>query len=131
MRHRDDTGTGVYPKASSRASRRARLSIPLLALLVAHATPARAEPWDGPDKRVHLVAGVAVAANGVVLANALELDAAGRALSGLALGVTVGAAKEGLDALGLGTASAADFAWTAAGALVGAGLAWLFSVIVK
>jgi uncharacterized protein YfiM (DUF2279 family) len=100
-----------------------------LALVIGSVNPPaiRAEPWDGPDKRLHLVAGVTVAANGTVLARLLDLDRDQAALTGFVLGVAAGAAKEGADGLGLGTASAADFAWTALGALFGAGVTWLMS----
>ncbi len=107
---------------------RKSLAIVSATLTISQVRPhAHAEPWDGPDKPMHLVAGTAIAANGTVLMRIFELDADEATLAGLTLGVVAGAAKEGLDALGLGEASAADFAWTALGALLGAGVSWLIS----
>ena len=90
------------------------------------APTAAAESWDGPDKRVDFVTGFGVAASGSITAYALDLDPGERALVGGALGVLAGLGKEGLDALGLGDPSAPDLVWTACGALVGAGIVWLF-----
>jgi len=105
--------------------------VPLaLALAVSCSTLAHADPWDGPDKRAHLVAGAGVAATGSVLAHALDLAAPDRALVGFALGVGAGALKEGLDALGLGTASGPDLVWTIAGSALGAGLTLLLAALV-
>ena len=107
---------------------------PLVALALAAApigSAARADAWDGPDKRAHLVASAGIAATGSVLAHALDLDATDRALIGFGVGVTAGALKEGLDALGLGAASAPDFVWSAAGAALGAALTWVLSALVE
>lgn len=76
------------------------------------------DPWQGPDKTKHFIAGAGV---GAAVTLATE-----RPHWGFAAGVAVGAAKELVDRRGSGTCSFQDFAVTALGAAAGAyGTAWL------
>ncbi len=101
----------------------------LLALLVlTRAGAARAEdpdPWWGRDKALHFGVSVALAA-GSYGASSLVLDQRWqRAATAGGFTITVGAAKEGWDAMGHGDPSWKDFTWDVAGAAVGTGLALL------
>ncbi|MBK6694421.1 MAG: hypothetical protein IPG50_19770 [Myxococcales bacterium] len=98
------------------------------------ATDARAsddpDPWFGRDKALHFGASAALGAGGYGLGSLLfdkRLDAA---LLGGAVGLGVGAAKEGADALGLGTPSWRDFTWDFVGTVVGVALAFGLDVLV-
>ena len=98
------------------------------------ATHARAgddpDPWFGRDKALHFGASAALGAGGYGLGSLLfdkRLDAA---LLGGAVGLGVGAAKEGADALGLGTPSWRDFTWDVVGTVVGVALAFGLDVHV-
>ncbi len=96
---------------------------------------AQAEPtedeWWGPDKAMHLGAGVGLSVGGYAIGIA-SLDDRLTALglgAGLALGL--GALKEALDAMGLGTPSWKDFTWTAAGTALGLGLSVSFDLALR
>lgn len=108
---------------------RARLvSIAVLATHLAAVVPAHAEdpdPWIARDKAFHFDASLGIAATTYALASWKLTDSRGYALA-IAGGTTlaIGAAKEGADALGLGTPSWRDFAWDAIGALAGLAIAW-------
>lgn len=83
------------------------------------------DEWTGPDKARHFVAGLGIAAYGDLFAAEFTRDRPTRALIGFGFGTLGGLAKEGADALGDGDPSFPDFAWTVAGAAIGAGLTWL------
>lgn len=77
------------------------------------------EAWVGTDKALHFTAAAALAGGGYAL-GALGLDAApGRLAVGAGLAFSAGAAKEALDAAGLGTPSWRDLAWDVAGIAFG------------
>jgi putative lipoprotein len=112
----------------------------LAAALLVAATPASAqapspdpEPdaWFGLDKVLHFSAGAGLGASGYA-AGTLGFDSrwAGVAFGG-ALGLVVGAAKEGLDAAGLGTPSYKDFIWTAVGTVLGIGVSVTFDAALR
>lgn len=89
------------------------------------------DPWFGRDKALHFAASFAVSSGGYALGVATTEERwVGLAVgSGLALGL--GAAKEGLDAAGLGTPSWRDFTWDCVGALVGLGVGVAFDVALR
>jgi putative lipoprotein len=82
-----------------------------------------ADEFFGPDKALHfgVSAGFSI---GAYAASTLFLDEPWqRAVFSSAVTLSLGAAKEGWDALGHGTPSLADFAWDAAGTTVGVSVA--------
>jgi len=84
---------------------------------------AAAEDLFGPDKALHfgVSAGVSI---GAYAASTLFLNEPWqRAVFASATTLSLGAAKEGWDALGHGTPSYADFAWDVAGTSVGVSIA--------
>jgi putative lipoprotein len=83
------------------------------------------DAWLGRDKALHFSAGAALAGGGYA-ASALVFDTRGkRILSGLAVALSAGAAKEWRDRAVGGTASWRDFAWDGVGAATGVTIAWL------
>lgn len=96
-------------------------------------TSARADddPWFGRDKALHFTASAAIAGGAYAIA-ATQFDArTPPLLIGGGVALAVGAAKEGADALGLGTPSWKDFAWDVAGTLVGLGVAWGLDLLIR
>lgn len=99
------------------------------------ASPARADapddPWWGPDKALHLTAGFGLSA--VAYAIGLLAFDDRWAATGLGGGVAIGlgAGKEGVDALGLGTPSWKDFTWTVVGAALGLGTSLTFDAALR
>lgn len=93
----------------------------LLALVLATSANAKCitnDRWTGPDKNLHLAAGLFAGAG----AMAQTQDP----FKGFLFGTAVGALKEVVDSRGSGTCSLQDFAATAVGAAVGAyGGSWL------
>jgi putative lipoprotein len=89
------------------------------------------DPFWGPDKALHFVAGGALAAAGYAVTTSFTEDhwKAFAIGGGVALGA--GAMKEGLDALGYGDPSWKDFAWDAIGAAVGLGIAFAVDAAVR
>jgi len=100
---------------------------------VGRADPAagQPDPWFGTDKALHFGVGFGLGAAGYGIGAAGFEDrlAAVALASGLVLGL--GAAKEGLDALGLGTASYKDFIWTAVGGTLAIGVTVTFDVALR
>lgn len=98
----------------------AAASPPLRTPAIQLRSPAPApEAWVGTDKALHFTAAAALAGGGYAL-GALGLDAApGRLAVGAGLAFSAGAAKEALDAAGLGTPSWRDLAWDVAGIAFG------------
>lgn len=111
----------------------------VLALTLSTASSARADevvspdpdPWFGPDKALHfsVAFGIAAAGYGIGVATFDERWAAVALGSGVAIGL--GAAKEGLDAAGLGHPSAKDFVWDLLGATLGIGVGITFDAALR
>lgn len=95
--------------------------------------PARAadDAWTGPDKTLHFALSTVAAASLYALAGTWTDQRHQRALIAVGGTLILGAAKEGLDSFAGGTPSWKDFAWDAAGAVTGAGLAWLVHSIAS
>lgn len=96
-------------------------------LLLTWAGSARADvdpdPWWGKDKALHFGLSAAIAGGSYGAGRAIfdrRLDAA---IFGGGVAVGVGAAKEGVDALGYGDPSWKDFTWDVAGTIVGLAIA--------
>jgi putative lipoprotein len=109
----------------------ARFFLPTVTVFALLAPPrsARADDeWLGRDKALHFGVSVALSAGGYAGSSLFLEKPWQRALAGSLFSLSVGAGKEGLDALTGGDPSFKDFAWDAAGTLVGAGVA--FSVDV-
>ncbi len=89
------------------------------------------DPWFGPDKALHFGAGFGLSVGGYALGVAsFDSRWAGVALgAGIALGL--GAAKEGLDAAGLGTPEWQDFVWDVVGTALGLGVAVTFDAALR
>lgn len=102
----------------------ARFVLPLaFGAVFLYPSSARAEEFFGPDKALHfgVSAGVSI---GAYAAGSLFLDEPWqRAVFASVTTLSLGAAKEGWDAMGHGTPSLADFAWDVAGTSVGVSLA--------
>lgn len=84
-----------------------------------------ADPWFGTDKGLHFSASLGLAAGGYGLGAVIFDDAPARVLSGAAVGLGAGVAKELADLAGLGDPSWRDFAWDLVGTAVGVTLSWL------
>ena len=98
----------------------------LLSIASAQAASAsERDPWLGPDKALHFGATTAISLGGYGAACLFTDNRWVRASTGFGLAVTVGAAKEGYDALGHGDPSWRDFTWDVVGAAVGTGLAFM------
>lgn len=80
-------------------------------LLALSCVSSYADSWTGPDKKLHLGAGLVV--SGLVTVHT------GDRKKGFYAGVIAGAAKELVDATGAGEVSAKDFAVTVLGAAIG------------
>lgn len=110
----------------------------MVATVLLVAPPARAqtpdpdpEPWFGVDKALHFSAGAGLGAGGYV-GGALGFESRWiGVVFGSALGLVAGAAKEGLDAAGLGTPSYKDFVWTALGTMLGLGVSVTFDAALR
>jgi putative lipoprotein len=106
-----------------------------LAALAACPRAARADDggddWLGADKAEHVGASTAIGAGGDALVRPLVPDRAHARLFAFEIALGAGAAKETWDALGHGDPSWKDLAWDAAGALVGAAIAWAIDAVVS
>lgn len=91
----------------------------IIAAMLAMATAANADEWTGKDKMQHAIAGAAV--------GGITTFATDRASWGCAAAVVVGAGKEAYDAMhpDKHTASFKDFAVTAIGGCISAGITGL------
>lgn len=78
---------------------------------------AQADSWTGPDKKLHLGAGLVI--SGLVTMHTKDRE------TGFYAGVVAGAAKELIDATGAGEVSGKDFAVTVIGAAIGSYLGGL------
>ena len=112
---------------------RNRFTLALALLVAVSAAPrlARAEdsdPWWGKDKALHFGISTGIAA-GTYAGSTLVFDKRWqRATTAAGVTITIGAAKEGWDAMGHGDPSFKDFTWDVAGAAVGTGLALLIDL---
>ena len=102
--------------------------------LASWARPCAADDaWFGPDKALHFGFSLALSAGGYAASSSFVHEPWQRAIVGSAFALSLGAAKEGYDALSGGDPSWRDFAWDAAGTTVGVGIAfsidslWLYS----
>ncbi|MBI4703073.1 MAG: hypothetical protein HY744_18305 [Deltaproteobacteria bacterium] len=103
------------------------------------ARPARAEPgsgsppdpWSGPDKALHFVAGFGLSAGGYAIGAAAFDDRLAATALGTGFALGLGAAKEGIDAAGAGTPSYRDFTWTVLGACLGIGVSLTFDFALR
>jgi uncharacterized protein YfiM (DUF2279 family) len=110
---------------------RAGLVVVSASLLASEVSAQEVDPWWGRDKAAHLTVsmGVSSLAYGLVRS---RTDRRYLAFGvGLGTSLVVGAAKEGLDSLGLGTPSWRDFFWDSVGAIVGSGLALGLDLILS
>ena len=89
------------------------------------------DPWFGPDKALHFGAGAGLSAGGYAI-GIIGLDNRWAALAiGSGVALTLGAAKEGLDAAGLGVPSWRDFVWSAVGTAIGIGFSITFDAALR
>jgi putative lipoprotein len=100
-----------------------------LTLALSMLVPARAlasdDPWLARDKALHAGLSAALSAGGYALSTPWVRPRPARAACGVALSLSLGAAKELYDLAGHGTPSARDFTWDVLGALTGVGVAAL------
>ncbi|MBM4360457.1 MAG: hypothetical protein FJ096_20310 [Deltaproteobacteria bacterium] len=89
------------------------------------------DPWFGPDKALHFGASFALASGGYALGVATTESRWSGVLVGAGLALSVGAAKEGLDAAGLGVPSWRDFAWDCLGTALGLGVSVAFDAALR
>jgi uncharacterized protein YfiM (DUF2279 family) len=93
-----------------------------------HARAGDDDPWWGLDKAEHLAATSVIAGGGYAVGTAIWSERSRAVALGIGAALAAGAAKEALDAAGLGHPSWKDFAWDAIGALCGVGLAVTFDI---
>jgi putative lipoprotein len=104
----------------------------LTALSAAHTARADdSDPWWGKDKALHFGISIGIAAGSYGAASLVFDRRAERAATAGAVTISVGAAKEGWDAMGHGDPSFKDFTWDVAGAAVGTGLAFLLDLALS
>ena len=89
------------------------------------------DPWFGTDKALHFGAGFGIAAAGYAGGIAAFDDRWSAVAFGSGISIGLGAAKEGLDAAGLGQPSWKDFAWDVIGAALGIGVAVSFDAALR
>lgn len=104
------------------------------ALVATIAPPARAadpDPWFGPDKALHFAVSAGIAGAGYGVTTAFEGERWKAFAVGGGAALTLGALKEAYDATGHGDPSWKDFAWDAAGTVVGLAVAWGVDALVR
>lgn len=84
------------------------------------------DDWFGRDKMLHFGTSAAIAAGGTWVGTRLFESDAGAAGFGLVLSLGAGGLKEWSDSRGGGDPSWRDMAWNVAGAVVGAGVVYLW-----
>lgn len=84
------------------------------------------DDWFGRDKMLHFGASAAIAAGGTLVGTRLFDTDAGAAGFGLVVSLGAGGLKEWSDSRGGGDPSWRDMAWNVAGAVVGAGIVYLW-----
>jgi putative lipoprotein len=93
--------------------------------------PAWADDWWGRDKALHFTVSIGVSSLAYAAAAPLTERRDFRAGVGAATALSLGAMKEGYDALGHGDPSWRDFAWDVAGTAVGVMIAYAVDCIVS
>jgi len=89
------------------------------------------DPWFGRDKLLHAGATFALSSGGYALGVAtLDRRWAGLLMGG-GISLVLGGLKEGLDAAGLGQASAKDLVWDVVGTALGLGVAVTFDAALR
>lgn len=89
------------------------------------------DPWLGRDKALHFGASAVLAGGGYAVGTGLWPERWKSFALGGGVALAAGAAKEGLDAMGLGTPSWRDFTWDVAGTVVGLGIAYAIDAVVR
>jgi putative lipoprotein len=89
------------------------------------------DPWFGPDKALHFGAAFGISVAGYAGGVAAFDDRWSAVAFGSGIAIGLGAAKEGLDAAGLGQPSWKDFAWDVIGAALGIGVAVSFDAALR
>jgi putative lipoprotein len=107
-----------------------------LALLGTSSRPANAQatdpdPWFGKDKAAHFAVSTVLASTTYAIATTQFRARYPPLLIAGGLTLSIGAAKEGFDALGFGDPSWKDFTWDVIGTIVGLGLAWGIDLAVR
>jgi putative lipoprotein len=105
---------------------RARRGLPLVALALVAARPARAadpDPWLGRDKALHFGASAILASGGYGATALVSDDRRVRLAVGGAFAFSLGAAKELWDLSGHGDASWRDLTWDGIGTVTGLAVA--------
>lgn len=97
----------------------------------AAASASEADPWFGTDKALHFGASAVLAGSGYALGTGLYQERWKSFALGGSVALAAGAAKEGLDAMGMGTPSWRDFTWDVAGTLVGLGVAYAIDAMIR
>lgn len=95
------------------------MAVAVTAAPLARAAAQEADPWWGRDKLLHFSATGSLAVIGYANASMLTESRPARAVTGGALAVSVGAAKELWDLDGHGDASWRDLTWDVVGAATG------------
>jgi putative lipoprotein len=90
-----------------------------------------ADPWWGRDKALHFGISVGLAAGSYGVSSLWLDERWQRAATAGGFTLTLGAGKEGWDAMGHGDPSWKDFTWDVAGAAVGTGLALLVDLALS
>jgi len=111
-----------------RSLRRLAVALSALALLVTLAPSAHAanpDPWLGRDKALHFGASFALASGGYGGGALLSRRTEVRAVSGAALALSAGIAKEVYDRYADGDPSWRDLTWDVVGTVTGVVVAWL------
>jgi len=111
------TGPRPAPRTTAKLVGASALSVSLL--VGPHAAASDPDPWWGRDKALHFGASATIAAGGYGVGTLIFDGRAEAALFGGGIAIGVGAAKEGADAMGLGTPSFKDFTWDVIGAAFG------------
>lgn len=113
---------------------RSRLAVALLLLLSLaprQGFSQEADPWWGPDKKLHFTYSAAIAGVGYGGAALIYSDRAPRLLWGGAVAMSAGIGKEVYDLSGRGDPSWRDLTWDALGVATGLGVALLIDLAIE
>lgn len=130
-------GSSSFPSClrARSGTRLARRLLTMAVFLASLSTAARAraddDPWFGRDKVLHFSISALLAGGAYTVTATQSRSRFVPLLVGGGVALAAGAAKEGVDALGFGTASWKDFAWDAAGTIVGLGIAWSLDLLLR
>jgi putative lipoprotein len=115
-----------------RCPRRSAWGAALAALLLARSSLAQqADPWWGPDKRLHFTFSAAIAGATYGGAALTYPDRSSRLLWGGAVAAGAGIGKEVYDLSGRGDPSWRDLTWDALGVAAGLGVALLIDLALR